>query len=94
MGLRFDWDPKKESANRGKHGISFAEASTVFADTFSITISDPDHSIEEFRYLILGASDKSRLLVVVHTEERNEIRIISARPATRVERRRYEQGPT
>jgi len=92
MGLRFDWNPQKEKVNLGKHGISFVQASTVFADALSSTIADPDHSFGEFRFLTLGMSNVNRLLVVVHIEEDDEIRIISARPATHAERRRYEQG--
>ncbi len=92
MDMRFDWSPAKEKRNVAKHGVTFAEASTVFADTLSLTVSDPDHSTAEQRYLILGMSHRFRLLVVVHTDEDEAVRIISARPAERYERRQYEQG--
>ena len=92
MGLKFTWDPNKERRNFAKHGVSFVEASTVFGDTLSSTIPDPDHSVGEHRLLILGVSHQLRLLVVAHTEEDEIIRIISARPAEPRERRQYEQG--
>jgi uncharacterized DUF497 family protein len=82
----------KARQNLRKHSIDFNEASTVFADTLSITISDPDHSEDEERRLTMGLSIRQRLLVVVHTEEEETIRIISARPANRLERRKYEEG--
>ena len=94
MPIRFEWDPRKERRNLERHGIGFDEASTVFADTLSITIPDPDHSDEEERWVILGVSHRQRLLVVVHTEddEQEIVRIISARPADPGERREYEEG--
>ena len=94
MPIRFEWDSRKERRNQQKHGIGFAEASTVFSDTLSITISDPDHSDDEERWVILGFSHRQRLLVVVHTEHDDQqiVRIISARSADRDERRAYEQG--
>ena len=88
--LSFEWDTKKAIANEQKHGVSFEEASTVFADSFSLTIHDPLHSENEDRFVIIGISHKNRLLVVVHTEQNNNIRIISARKATKNERLRYE----
>ena len=91
VGLKFEWDPSKERRNIAKHGVDFAEASTVLADTLSLTVVDPDHSIGERRYLILGMSHRFRLLVVVHTDADAVIRIISARSADRQERRQYEQ---
>ena len=92
MALRFTWDPAKAAANRRRHGIDFAEAATVFADPLSLTIPDPDHSVSEDRFLLLGRSEQDRLLVVVHVERTtDEIRIISARPATRSERHAYEE---
>ena len=66
QGLVFEWDPKKESDNRRKHGVGFGEASTVFGDPLSITISDPDHGFGESRFVIIGISSERRLLVVVH----------------------------
>ena len=89
--MRFSWDPKKAAANLQKHGVSFEEASTVFRDTLSATGSDPDHSVDEARFVTFGSSVNDRLLVVAHTEENDKIRIISARPMTRQERRIYEE---
>ena len=91
MSIKFEWDKRKARRNLQKHGIDFNEASTVFADTLSITIPDPDHSEEEERWLTMGLSSRQRLLVVVHTEDRETVRIISARPADRLERRKYEE---
>jgi hypothetical protein len=91
MPIKFDWDPRKARRNLRKHGIDFDEASTVFADTLSISIPDPDHSEDEERWVTMGLSNRQRLLVVVHTEEET-IRIISARTADRLERRKYEEG--
>ena len=91
MALTFEWDDAKAERNADKHGISFAEASTVFGDPLSLTIADPDHSEDENRCLILGTSSPGRLLVVAHTERGDNIRIISARRATRRERQSYEQ---
>jgi uncharacterized DUF497 family protein len=92
MPIKFDWDPSKARRNSRKHRIDFDEASTVFADTLSITIPDPDHSEDEERWVTLGLSNRHRLLVVVHTEEDETIRLISARRADRLERRKYEEG--
>jgi uncharacterized protein len=78
-------------ANLVKHGVSFDEASTVFQDSLSITISDPLHSEDEERFVVIGYSCQNRLLVVVHTDRGDRIRIISARPASRKERRTYEE---
>ena len=88
--LLFEWDEKKAVQNIKKHGISFEEAATVFGDPFSITIYDPLHSQNEDRFVILGMSNKNRLLVVIHTERGDRIRIISARKATKKERRQYK----
>ena len=90
--LIFEWDEKKASENVKKHGVSFEEAATVFGDPFSITIYDPLHSKDEDRFVILGLSNKNRLLVVVHTDRYNKIRIISARKATKRERKQYENN--
>ena len=90
--LLFEWDDKKECLNVKKHGVSFAEAATVFGDQFSVTIYDPLHSQEEERFVILGMSRKNRILVVVHTERNGRIRIISARKATKTERKQYESN--
>lgn len=92
MKLNFERDEKKAKANFRKHKVSFDEAVTVFSDPFSITISDPDHSADEERYIDIGYSDKGRLLVVVYTERGPNIRIISCRKATRKEQRSYEES--
>jgi len=92
MSLGFEWDEKKARHNRNKHGVDFEEASTVFGDPLSSTIPDPAHSEEEDRYVILGESVRLRLLVVSFTERGDDIRIISARVATRRERKDYEEG--
>ena len=93
MGMRFSWDPRKASANVKKHGVSFDEASTAFADPLSITVPDPDHSTDETRFLLIGRSTRQRVLVVIHAERsESDIRLISARPAIRRERRIYEEN--
>jgi uncharacterized DUF497 family protein len=89
--LDFEWDSEKAAANLERHGIGFPEASTAFGDPLSITIADPDHSDHEQRYLLLGLTFSGRLVVVSHTDRGAAVRIISARPATRRERRTYEQ---
>ena len=86
----FEWDEEKEKSNFRKHKITFTEGETVFYDTFSLTIPDPDHSIEENRFIDIGTSDKNHLLVVCYVERNNRIRIISARPANEAERKIYE----
>ena len=91
MPLTFEWDPDKARANLGKHGVAFVEAATVFGDPLSLTVSDPDHSEGEQRFLSVGMSHRRRLLVVAHTEWGARIRIISARRATRRERIAYER---
>ena len=90
MGLRFEWDKRKAESNAKKHGVSFQEASSIFADTLSITIPDPDHSASEPHFLDLGLSHRNRLLVVSYTERGEVIRIISARRASQSERKNYE----
>ncbi len=90
--LTFEWDEEKAAENLGKHGVSFSEASTIFADPLSRTIPDPLHSDEEDRFIILGESASGHTLVVVHVNREENIRIISARKATPHERRNYEQG--
>ena len=91
MGYEFEWDVNKAAANLRKHEVSFNEASTVFADPLAMLVPDPDHSIGERRHLVLGTSSRGRLLVVSHAE-RPGTRLTSACPATRNERRQYEQG--
>jgi hypothetical protein len=90
--LRFEWNRKKALLNIKKHGITFEEASTVFGDSLSLTIPDPYHSIGEDRFVIIGTSSRDRILVVVHTDRHDVIRIISARKATKNERKQYELG--
>ena len=82
----------KAASNEAKHGISFDEASSVVGDPLSITIADPDRSSDEARFVIIGASARQRVLVVVHTARGDRIRLISARLATRRERRGYEEA--
>lgn len=89
MSLQFEWDARKEALNRRKHGVSFEEAATVFGDPESLTVPDPEHSLKEDRFVLLGLSYRGRLLVVVHTERGGNIRIISARRATKSEGRHY-----
>jgi uncharacterized protein len=88
--LTFEWDLKKAKSNEQKHGINFHEASTVFADSLSLTIFDPLHSDDEKRFIIIGISYRNRILTVVHTACDDNIRIISARKATQKERSYYE----
>jgi uncharacterized DUF497 family protein len=90
--MPFEWDEQKAEANLAKHGVSFEEAKTVFEDMFNIEFFDPDHSIEEERFLIVGESRSKRLLIVSYTDRQGRIRIISARPVTGKERRDYENG--
>ena len=92
MSLEFEWDPTKSRQNVIKHGISFREGATAFADELSFTISDPEHSEGEFRFLLLGLSSSGNLLVVSHTERGDRIRIISVRRATKQERDQYAQS--
>jgi uncharacterized DUF497 family protein len=92
MSLAFEWDEKKAKQNLKKHGVSFEEASTVLGNRLALTIHDPLHTGGEDRFIALGESHRLRLLVVVFVERRDKIRIISARVATRRERRDYEQG--
>ena len=91
MALEFEWDPVKAELNLREHGVSFDEATTIFRDTLSITISDPDHSDYEDRFIDIGMSHRMQLLVVSYTERKDKIRIISARRSTRAERKNYEE---
>lgn len=88
--INFEWNPNKAATNKSKHGVTFAEAATVFADPLSLTIFDPDHSKAEARFLLLGQSTFGNLIVVSHTDRSGTIRIISARKANRKERLQYE----
>jgi uncharacterized protein len=90
--MEFEWNPDKAAVNLRKHHVSFREATTVFDDLLSLTFPDPDHSIGESRYVIIGMSDLDQLLVVSHTDREDSIRVISARVANRQERRFYEEG--
>ena len=92
MGLEFQWDNRKATENLRRHNVTFEEARTVFSDFLSLTIPDPLHSEKEERLIIIGYSEKQRLLVVVHTERGDVIRIISARKATSYERKTYESS--
>ncbi|GAK60820.1 hypothetical protein U27_00718 [Candidatus Vecturithrix granuli] len=89
--LQFEWDPQKAAYNLKKHKVSFTEAATVFSDYLGSTMYDPDHSIEEDRYITVGWSHRHRLLMVAFTERHNRIRIISARELTQTEREAYEE---
>lgn len=90
--MKFEWNSEKALSNIQKHGVTFEEASTVFADPLSVTIQDPLHSLEEERSVTIGYSYRNRLLVIVHTDRENRIRIISARKATGKERQRHEEN--
>jgi hypothetical protein len=90
--MKFEWDPKKARSNFRKHKVSFEEAVTALSDPMAVTGADPDHSIDEFRYITFGISERGRLLGVAHCEHGETIRIISARPAQKGERKIYEEG--
>jgi uncharacterized protein len=92
MPLRFAWDSRKALANLRKHGVSFGEAASAFEDPLSVTIPDPLHSESEERFVLIGVSRNQHLVVVAHVERGGIIRIISARIASRAERRTYEEG--
>ena len=92
MPVNFQWDEDKARTNLEKHGVSFEEATTVFGDPLSLTIPDPAHSQVEDRWIVLGHSHQRKLLVVVHTERGDNIRIISARRASKLERKSYEES--
>jgi hypothetical protein len=91
MKPNFEWDEEKAEENFRKHGVSFDEAETIFDDPLAITIAGPDHSVGEERFIDVGRSNKNRILVVVYTERGNRTRLISARLATRIERKKYEE---
>ena len=92
MRATVEWDNTKARRNFKKHGVSFEEAATLFTDPLSSTIEDPLHSEDEDRFVIIGQSIQGRILVVVHTDRGDKIRIISARVATASERKQYEKG--
>ena len=90
--MKIEWDQKKARLNLRKHKVSFEEAATAMSDPMAATGADPDHSFAEDRYVTFGVSDRGRLLVVAHTDEDETIRIISARLASKGERKIYEEG--
>ncbi|MCB2263214.1 MAG: BrnT family toxin [Candidatus Thiosymbion ectosymbiont of Robbea hypermnestra] len=90
--MDFEWNPQKADINSRKHGVSFEEASTVFGDTLSMTYPDPEYSVQEERYIIIGLSGENRILVISYAYRDETIRIISARQATKRERNFYEHG--
>lgn len=92
MGLDFEWDEQKALTNKKKHGVSFEEAATVFGDPLALTIPDPEHSEDEEHFVTMGTSAARRLLVVVAVDRDDKTRIISARPASRRERKDYAEG--
>ena len=91
MAYQFEWDPREATSNIKKHGVAFEEAATVFGDPLAVLRGDPDHSVDEMRYILLGTSSQQRLLVVAFAERPPRTRLISARQATRRERRQYEE---
>lgn len=90
--MEYEWDHRKAEANARKHGVSFGEAASVFGDPLALTFEDPDHSLGERRLLTFGVSKQGRVLVVSHTTRRPKLRIITARVASRRERKIYEEG--
>jgi uncharacterized DUF497 family protein len=90
--MEFGWDERKAAHNLAKHGVPFSEAAAVFYDPLSITYGDPDHSMDEDRYITIGLSGQGRLLIVSHADQGDVIRIISARPVTKREKKLYESG--
>ena len=92
MPLRFEWDPEKATSNLAKHNVSFEEASTVFGDPLGRIVRDPRHSLGEQRFVLLGHSERQRLLTIMFTDRGEAIRLVSARKATRHERREYEES--
>ncbi len=90
--MDFEWDEDKARTNGVKHGVSFAEATSVFGDPLAVTFGDPRHSADEDRYLTIGLSAAGRVIIVSHTDRETATRIISAREATRGERKGYEDG--
>jgi uncharacterized DUF497 family protein len=90
--MEFEWDDAKAESNERKHGVAFSEALTLFGDPLSVTGYDPRHADDEDRFLTMGVSVDGRLLVVSHTDRGDTVRVISAREATRRERKDYEDG--
>ena len=92
MALAFEWDSHKAARNVHKHGVSFNEAASVFGDPVAVTFYDPDHSVNEYRFITIGLSNRAKILVIAHTDRESRIRIISARKATSTERDYYEEA--
>ena len=90
--MKFEWDPHKAEQNRASHGVSFEEASSIFGDPLAASLPDREHSTMELRFITMGVTPAQRLLVVVHTDRADRVRIISARGATRAEKKQYEEG--
>ena len=89
--MEFEWDPKKAKYNLKKHGVSFEEASSVFADPLAVVYEDPDHSVYENRFLTIGTSIQGQLLHIAFADDGERIRIISARTLTKLEKKLYEE---
>jgi uncharacterized DUF497 family protein len=89
--VNFEWDPAKARQNQHKHRVSFEEAATIFGDSLALTYPDPDHSVSERRFITIAMSNANRVLIVAHTDRGESIRIISARKATPLERKHYEE---
>ncbi len=94
MTMEFEWDKDKAALNKKKHGVTFEEAATVFGDPLAAIFDDPVHSQEEDREILIGHSSRNRLLVVCFTERAEAVRLISARRATKQERKDYEENPS
>lgn len=92
MDLPFEWDPDKAASNAKKHGVTFSEAASVFADPSAVIFQDEEHSDDETRELIIGHSSRNRLLIISFTERPPAVRIISARKASKQERTDYEEN--
>jgi hypothetical protein len=90
--MKFEFDPAKAAANLKKHKVSFEEGASIFGDPMAITFPDPDHSVVEERWLTFGMSRTGRLLAVIYTQRISRHRLIGARPATKRERKIYEEG--
>ncbi len=91
--MEFEWDAAKAQSNAQKHGVTFPEASTAFSDPLAAVFPDEDHSEDETREILIGVSERGRLLIVSYTERDDKLRIISARAATPSERRKHEDNP-
>ncbi len=89
--MKYEWNDDKAAANVSKHGVTFEEAKTVFNDPLFVDFYDPDHSYGEHRFILIGESHQGRLLLISYMERNDVIRLISAREATQLERKTYEQ---